>query len=331
MLTAVRLSLIFWPVFVEHCLVSAHPGDPLACIRLGQCFEALTAMRFIWPSAERALDLLKGAKTNSTTVPVDTDRRKGKKRSLSLEDATLEPDSDGFGEYMRSNMSVSKFQRPSMQREMTRATQLPLSLTPSYPTAAQAYAVQPPSYLWVNSSCGGSGSLDLSPVIGADQLCCDNEGGQFSGTFSTSVLPQVYSTGFGSSGSGGGFGCDHLSSSSSSSSSSSQGAQHQRLNHQVWSPPPTQYHSKTGSQLQQMQVQPQFWNDFSTLSQLGSTAMAADQCGGYNYHHHQQQQQQQHLRHQQPSDMSGMYYDHGNESVETCSECYVVGQLGLLN
>jgi len=68
-----------------------------------------------------------------------------------------------------------------------------------------------------------------------------------------------------------------------------------------------------------MQVQPQFWNDFSTLSQLGSTA-AADGCGGYNnYHHHQQ-----HLRHQQPSNMSGMYYDQGNEPVETC-ERYVFG------
>jgi len=270
-------------------------------------------MRFIWPSAERALDLLKGAKTNSTVVPVDTNRREGKKRSF--EDTTLEFDSHGFGEYVRT-MGVSQFQRPSLQREMTRITQSPLSIPPSYPTAAQTCAIQPPSYLWVDSSsCGGSGSLDLSPVVGSDQLCCDDERGQFSGTLSTSVLPQVYSTGFGSPSSGGGFGCEHLSSSSSSSSSSSQGAQHQRLNHQAWSPPQSQYFSKTGSQLQQMQVQPQLWNDFSTLSQLGSTA-AAD---GYNYHHHQ------HLRHQQPSNMSDMYYNHSNESVETCGECYVVG------
>jgi len=28
-----------------------------------------------------------------------------------------------------------------------------------------------------SSSCGGS--LDVSPVIAADQLCCDDEGGQF--------------------------------------------------------------------------------------------------------------------------------------------------------
>jgi len=277
-------------------------------------------MRFVWPSAERALDLLRGAKTNSITAPVDTNRREGKKRSLSFEDAALEPDCNGFGEYIRSNMGTSQFQRPSLQRELTRSTQSPLPLPPSYPTAAQTYAIQPPSYLWVDSSsCGGSGSLDVSPVVGPNQLCCDDERGQFSGTLSTSVLPQVYSTGFGSPSGGGGFGCDRLSSSSSSSSSSSQGAQHQRLNHQAWSPPQTQCYSKTGSQLQPMQVQPQFWNDFSTLSQLGSTA-AADGCGGYNnYHHHQQ-----HLRHQQPSNMSGMYYDQGNEPVETC-ERYVFG------
>jgi len=265
-------------VFADYRLVSAHPSDPLARIHLGQCLEALTAMRFIWPSAERALDLLKGTKTDSTTVPVDTNRREGKKRSF--EDTTLESDSHGFGEYVRT-MGVSQFQRPSLQREMTRTTQSPLSIPPSYPAAAQTYAIQPPSYLGVDSSsCGGSGSLDLSPV-GYGQLCCDDERGQFSGTLSTSVLPQVYLTESGSPSSGGGFGCEHLSSSSSSSSSSLQGTQHQRLNHQAWSPPQSQYYSKTGSQLQQVQVQTQLWNDFSTLPQPGSTA-AAD---GYNYHH----------------------------------------------
>ena len=38
----------------------------------------------------------------------------------------------------------------------------------------------------------------MSPVVAADQLCCDDEGGQFSGTLPPSVLPQVRSTGFGS-------------------------------------------------------------------------------------------------------------------------------------
>jgi len=64
-------------------------------------------MRFIWPSAERALDLLKGAKINSTTVPVDANRRERKKRSF--EDMTLESDSCGFGEYVRT-IGVSQFQ-----------------------------------------------------------------------------------------------------------------------------------------------------------------------------------------------------------------------------
>jgi len=118
--------------------------------------------------------------------------------------------------------------------------------------------------------------LDLSPVVGSDWLCCGDERGQFNGTLSTSVLPQVYSTESGLPSSGGGFGCEHLS-----SSSSLQGAQHQRLNHQAWSPLQSQYYSKTGSQLQQVQVQTQLWNDFSMLPQPGSMA-AAD---GYNYHH----------------------------------------------
>jgi len=61
-------------------------------------------MWFIWPSAERVLDLLKRAKTDSTTVSVDTNQREGKKRSF--EDMTLESDSHGFGEYIRT-MGVS--------------------------------------------------------------------------------------------------------------------------------------------------------------------------------------------------------------------------------
>ena len=202
-------------VFADYHLVSAHPCDPLTRIRLGQCLEALTAMRFIWPSAERALDLLKGAKTDSTTVPVDTNRREGKKRSF--KDTTLESISHGFGEYVRT-MGVFQFQRPSLQREMTRTTQSPLSIPPSYPAAAQTYAIQPPSYLWVDSSsCSGLGSLDLLPVVGSDQLCCGDKRGQFSGTLSTSVLPQVYLTESGLLSSGGGFGCEHRLSSLSSS------------------------------------------------------------------------------------------------------------------
>jgi len=106
------------------------------------------------------------------------------------------------------------------------------------------------------SSC--SGSLDVSPVVAADQLCCDDEGGQFSGTLSLSVLPQVHSTGFGSPSSGGEFGYNYLSSFSSFSSSSSQGAQYQRLNHQAWSPPQTRPYPKPGPQLQQVPVQLQF-------------------------------------------------------------------------
>jgi len=73
-------------------------------------------MWFIWPSAKRALNLLKGAKTNFTTVPVDSNQREEKKRSF--KDMTLESDSHRFGEYVRT-MDVSQFQWLSLQHEIT--------------------------------------------------------------------------------------------------------------------------------------------------------------------------------------------------------------------
>jgi len=83
-------------------------------------------MWFIWPSAERALDLLKGAKTDSTTVPVDTNQREGKKRSF--EDTTSGSDSHRFGEYIKT-MGVSQFQQESTF-EMEHAYDLSLICMP---------------------------------------------------------------------------------------------------------------------------------------------------------------------------------------------------------
>jgi len=83
-------------------------------------------MWFIWPSAERALDLLKGAKTDSTTVPVDTNQREGKKRSF--EDMTSGSDSHRFGEYIKT-MGVSQFQQESTF-EMEHAYDLSLICMP---------------------------------------------------------------------------------------------------------------------------------------------------------------------------------------------------------
>jgi len=90
---------------------------------------------------------------------------------------TLESDSHGFGEYVRT-MDVSQFQWLSLQHEITRTTQSPLSIPPLYPATAWTYVIQPSTYLWVDSSSyGGLGSLDLSPVVGSDQLCCDDKRG----------------------------------------------------------------------------------------------------------------------------------------------------------
>jgi len=331
--------LAYCLVFIEPIiLVSAHPGDPQARVQFGQCLEVLTEMRFVWPSAERALDLLKGAKMNLTSpvLAESTTRREGKRKS-SFEDVTLHPVGDGgfngSGEYVQSNMGVSHIQRPSSQREVTplpRMIQPPPLQSSSF---AQTYAIQPPdlvaanSYVWEDgSSCGGS--LNVSPIMGAgEHQLCKDEGGEFSGPLSTSVLPQIYSTGFGSPSVGEFARCDHLS--SSSSSSSSQGVQHQCLDHHHHPQIPSsqmQYYSKIGPQLQ-MQGQSQYWSDYSALSQLGSTTV--DGCGGY--HHHQQQQQQQYQQ-QQPRQhsMGGMYYDCEPEPTETYGGCCVAEQLKFL-
>ncbi|KXN89712.1 Nitrogen assimilation transcription factor nirA [Leucoagaricus sp. SymC.cos] len=67
---SVFLCYYLFTASIMHVIsLSAYPDDPQAHINLRRCLDALTAMRYVWPSAARALELLKGAKMNLANGP----------------------------------------------------------------------------------------------------------------------------------------------------------------------------------------------------------------------------------------------------------------------
>ncbi|KAF5348929.1 hypothetical protein D9756_009732 [Leucocoprinus leucothites] len=319
--SSVFLCYYVFTASIMHVIsMSAYPDDPQAHINLRRCLAVLTAMRYVWPSAERALVLLKGAKTNLTTSPgtsapaatgTNALRRdapsagNGNKRKSTLEDEaqnesiSLQPPINGIfgstGEYVAPIRSGATPQvhhaihRQTSQRELAQATTLTSPIhPPSYPAATRTYAIQPPSllatadYQWAEGRNVGAAS-NLSPVLTSgeshlrvasgqlgDQLHPE-EDPEFSGPLSTSVLPQLYSTGL----------VDEQGLQSSLTASSHRPSQTQ-THRPVHAHPQPQYphqYSHASKVPPQVQPQPQYWSDYSTFSQLGTTA---DAGGVYN-------------------------------------------------
>ncbi|KAF8240532.1 hypothetical protein L208DRAFT_1427978 [Tricholoma matsutake] len=55
---------IFTASIMHVTSLTAHPKDPQARVGLSKCMESLRTMQVVWPSAARALELLRGAKFN---------------------------------------------------------------------------------------------------------------------------------------------------------------------------------------------------------------------------------------------------------------------------
>lgn len=291
--------------------VTAYPDDPQAHINLRRCLDALSAMRYVWPSAGRALELLSGAKMNLSIGPgastsavtassltlQRTDVTSGSsthKRKSSHEDGAddnVAPTSvangilNNGGEYVapiRSAVTVQTHhtvRRQPSQRELAPSDQYRPVRQQPYHSSAESYAIQPPSllptaeYRWSDNPSTAhvsSGSQvvvsEESNVRGAGRQHHQDE----EPLLTTSVLPQLYSTGL----------VDehhhhhqHLLPTSSHHGQAQQVQQpHSNSQHHQRYPrsPEMATHVQTHSQ-------PQFWGDYSTFSQLGSTA-----AGGYN-------------------------------------------------
>ncbi|KAG5636298.1 hypothetical protein H0H81_008497 [Sphagnurus paluster] len=192
--------------------LTTHPSDPQARIGLSRCMDVLGMMEVLWPSANRALELLRGSKfkmqeEDLALLSKNTDRRK-RSAEYSLDDA---------------------FDR-----------NVPFSMHQDY------LEMRPPPY---TSQYGGQSIYpqEIQPPtsLPVDRWPAENSNGSsfgFSGTLSTSVLPQLYSTG--------------LVDDRHSYTIHRPQASHQNHQH----PRPSQNTNRY----------PQYWNDFSTFPQLGS-------------------------------------------------------------
>lgn len=187
---------------------------------LNKCMDVLHMMEVVWPSAGRALELLRGSKVNTqdsdfTPPPSNASRRKR---------LAEQPLDDAFDRNLSSD--------PNMDQDYLELR--PPTYGPQYNNHAvyadpgneiQPTAPTPPEHTPYMPT------YDRWPSENINQFA-------FSGPLSTSVLPQLYSTGL----------VDDRDPSGSN-----------RVHSQ-----PDQSRSSNPSRY------PQYWNDFSTFSQLGT-------------------------------------------------------------
>lgn len=215
---------------MSHVLgqVSVFPNDPQARLGLTKCLDALQDMEAVWPSASRASELLRGCDPmNKNTSKQDNfgqlvTRQSGQERQK----RAAEHAADVEDVYERSQMHVP----PSTGGSL--AASQPYS-QPWRSTQFQSDFSAPSSsyYHWPSPTDGGS----YDP---------------FPGTLSTSVLPQMYSTGL----------IDERRLPHTLSSQHSQ----PRLNgHSAAGGGGHGYETTSGGRY------PQYWNDYTTFPQMG--------------------------------------------------------------
>jgi len=179
---------------------TVHPNDPQARLGLSKCLNALRAMRVVWPSAARALDLFGGAKIGleddpslvSLMHPSTTDRQK-RAAEQDLDDTRGNP------------YPVTAVNRESIEQSQNRAPNhsshfdYMSSLRHGNPNSAHEHYPHQSGSLYP-----GEGSYISPPSTGLTSTSLANnpnywQGGEMGSTFggplSTAVLPQLYSSG----------------------------------------------------------------------------------------------------------------------------------------
>lgn len=266
---------IFTAGIMHVTSLSIYPNDPQSRIGLFKCMDALQDMEVVWPSAARAHELLQGSNVMENTP--NSSQARLSFTSPERQKRTASHSVDSEDAYERSQLQV-----------------LPPSSSPHVPTSGQGYANTWRSTQFSGTSHGvshaqesGAGhhgdfagvpmSTSQSQSQSSSYYPWPSDGSSylsFPGTLSTSVLPQMYSTGL----------VDERRVGNSLSSTSHQGQS--RLN--VHGSGSGSYeHAGTGRY-------PQFWNDYTSFPQMGMA---------YSQPHSQQQTPQQ----QDSSYMSGQY------------------------
>lgn len=224
--------------------VTAHPTDPQARMGLKRCMDVLHLMEVLWPSACRALELICGSKDNEEFSNVLTSTSAAARRKRSAEQVLI--DNDTFHRPAPSDHSMDHNY---------------VQLRPPYSSQYTNFAAYTTNGHEIHPHPSPPPGQDPNVSSSYDRWTPENNSHSFgfSGTLSTSVLPQLYSTGLVGD-RGGGHRTAHI-------------------NH------PEQ--SRTSSNTSRYQ---QYWNDFSAYPQLGT-------YGGYHepspVSHQQQQPQHQ--------------------------------------
>ncbi|KZT22933.1 hypothetical protein NEOLEDRAFT_1070364 [Neolentinus lepideus HHB14362 ss-1] len=196
---------VFTASIMHVTTLTAYPNDPQARMGLQKLVDALEKMQMVWPSAGRARELIHGS------------------RAWSSDAVHPRPE---YSSYMRRKRphedgdSVDHGHLPVLESSLRHSSYSP-SDGHSYPlSGVDMPASDPPHIGYFSPFERWTGESGLS----------------FSGSLSTSVLPQQYSTGL----------VDERAPSSMSRGQQQEGSVSGRY--------------------------PQFWNDYSTLGQLGSTS-----------------------------------------------------------
>ncbi|KAF8153056.1 fungal-specific transcription factor domain-containing protein [Crassisporium funariophilum] len=228
--------------------LTVHPNDPQSRLGFTKCMHALRAMEIVWPSAGRALELFRGAKVDpsgdaSDLVPLINPSSDRQKRSAEqpLDDSfisTHHPLAHQF-EYMPSIRQSSQHhtQPPQQHQHQHHAGYSPQEHVNNGYTSDGGYMSAGPPSSSAPSSLAASTLVNPSyPWQGGDMNT-----NNFNAPLSTAVLPQLYSTGI---------------------VDESVHASHSRVHP----------HPDHSVQPHQSRRYPQYWNDYSSFPQMGSSA-----------------------------------------------------------
>ncbi|KAF8062419.1 fungal-specific transcription factor domain-containing protein [Lyophyllum atratum] len=215
---------VFTASIMHVTSLTAHPSDPQARMGLSRCMDVLHMMEVLWPSAGRALELLRGSKVNMQEIDL-TLLSSTVRRKRSAEHPLN--DHGAFDRHIPPNTNISQDY---------------LELRPPYSSQYNPHAAYTPTGHEIHPQAAPS-PPQLPYISSYDRWPAENTHNTsfgFPGTLSTSVLPQMYSTGL----------VDDRNPS---------------VGHRVAS-----HHADQTRTNHNANRYPQYWNDFSTFPQLGT-------------------------------------------------------------
>ncbi|KAG1752093.1 fungal-specific transcription factor domain-containing protein [Suillus lakei] len=227
---------IFTAGIMHVTSLSIYPNDPQSRIGLFKCMDALQDMEVVWPSAARAHELLRGS--NVMANPSNSSQARLSFTSPERQKRTAEHSIDSEDAYKRSQSQI-----------------VPSSNSPHIPGSGQGGTSHDVGHAQ-ESGAGQHADFGEAPMSSSQSSYYPwpSDGSSylsFPSTLSTSVLPQMYSTGL----------VDGRRVGNSQSSTPHQGQA--RL---------TAHGSGSGTYTSDQPVTgryPQFWNDYTSFPQMG--------------------------------------------------------------